>query len=70
MKNANGKWEKYTWHHIEDGKTMIPVLSDVHFVGVGAGGFVHPGGNAIIKGEIKDIFEFTGILNRIPVNFF
>lgn len=49
---------------------MIPVLSDVHFVGVGAGGFVHPGGNAIIKGEIKDIFEFTGILNRIPVNFF
>ena len=60
LKNANGGWDKYTWHHIEDGKNMTPILSDVHSPGAGQGGFVHPGGNAIIQGGIKDIFEFTG----------
>ncbi len=58
LKNANGVWEKYTWHHVEEGKTMIPVLSNVHSGPLG--GFVHPGGNAIIQGGIKDIFPFTG----------
>lgn len=60
LKNANGGWDKYTWHHIEDGKNMTPILSSVHSPGAGQGGFVHPGGNAIIQGGIKDIFKFTG----------
>jgi len=60
LQNASGVWEKYTWHHFEDGKTMFPVLSAVHSPGAGAGGYVHPGGKAIIGGGIKDIFVFTG----------
>jgi len=27
---VNGKWEKCTWHHAEDGQTLMPVLFDVH----------------------------------------
>lgn len=59
LRNANGAWEKYTWHHFEDGKTMIPVLSDVHSPGAGAGGFTHSGGNKILEGDFKGVFEFT-----------
>ena len=58
LKNANGVWEKYTWHHVEDGKTIIPVLSSVHSPGVG--GFKHAGGNKILEFDFKGVFEFTG----------
>jgi hypothetical protein len=58
LKNANGVWEKYTWHHVEDGKTIIPVLSNVHSPGVG--GFKHAGGNKILEYDFKGVFEFTG----------
>lgn len=27
---VDGKWEKCSWHHHEDGQTLIPVLFDVH----------------------------------------
>ena len=57
LRNTNGVWEKYTWHHFEDGKTMIPVLSKAHTGNIG--GFVHSGGNSIFKNNIKGIFEFT-----------
>ena len=56
LKNADGVYEKYTWHHFEDGKTMIPVLSDAHTGSLG--GFVHSGGNSIFKNNIKNVFEF------------
>ena len=41
----------YTWHHHQDGKSLMPVLSDVH------GAFRHSGGNAIIKGDLKGLFS-------------
>ncbi len=56
----NGKWNKYTWHHFEDGKTMFPVLTKVHSV---PSGFNHSGGKSIIGDGIthlKDLFPFIG----------
>jgi DNase/tRNase domain of colicin-like bacteriocin len=44
-------WKKYTWHHHQDGKTLIPVLSDVH------GYTQHTGGNAIITRDLVGLFE-------------
>jgi len=61
LQNSSGVWEKYTWHHFQDGSTMIPVLSKIHNANLG--GFTHSGGNSIINGAdggIKGIFEFTG----------
>ena len=25
-----GKWKKCSWHHHQDGKTLIPVISEIH----------------------------------------
>ncbi|MBP9134788.1 MAG: HNH endonuclease [Saprospiraceae bacterium] len=47
-----GKWEgPFTWHHHQDGKTMIPVKQDVH------NSFPHTGGDSAIKKEIKGFFD-------------
>ncbi|MFK7900272.1 MAG: HNH endonuclease, partial [Cyclobacteriaceae bacterium] len=58
LKNANDVWEKYTWHHYQDGKTMIPVLSHVHSTGLK--GFKHAGGQSLSTKGILGIFEFLG----------
>ncbi len=52
----NNKWVKYTWHHFEDGKTMLPVKSKIHTGNLG--GFPHSGGKSIIKNGLKGLFEF------------
>jgi hypothetical protein len=30
--DATGKWEKYTWHHHEDCKTMMPAGIECSFI--------------------------------------
>jgi hypothetical protein len=44
-------WEKYTWHHHQDGRTLIPVLSDVHNY------TAHTGGQSIITKGLVDLFD-------------
>ena len=39
--------EGYTWHHMEDGKHMLLVRSDVHDATIG--GFPHTGGGSIVR---------------------
>lgn len=56
MRNASGGWDQYTWHHFEDGRTMIPVKTSVHSKSVG--GFNHSGGKSIITNQLQDLFEF------------
>ncbi len=49
---TNGEWKKYTWHHHQDGKTMMPVLSDnVHSV------TPHTGGKTIVERSLKGLYE-------------
>ncbi|WP_346880684.1 HNH endonuclease [uncultured Algibacter sp.] len=43
--------KSYTWHHHQDGKSLMPVLSDVH------GAFRHSGGNAVINRGLKGLFS-------------
>ena len=45
-----GEWQKYTWHHHQDGESMMPVLSDVH------NNVQHSGGRAVIAEGIQNIF--------------
>lgn len=59
--NPEGIWEKYTWHHFQDGKTIIPVQSNIHTASIG--GFKHAGGNSIFLNNIDRIFEFLGFSN-------
>ena len=44
----------YTWHHMQDGKTMIPVVSDIHSA------YKHTGGNRFLK---RDNYDFTLLYN-------
>ena len=39
----------YTWHHMEDGKSMLLVRIDVHDCTLG--GFAHTGGASIVKNK-------------------
>jgi hypothetical protein len=55
----NGVWNKYTWHHHEDCKTLMPVLSEVH------NKFSHTGGAAMIE---KAKAELIGMFAS-PFNF-
>lgn len=48
----NGKWRKITWHHHEDGKTLIPVDSDIH------GATKHTGGVKTTELKINNIFDY------------
>jgi hypothetical protein len=47
-----GKWEEFTWHHLQDGKTMIPVKQDIH------SSFNHSGGKQAIDSGLKGFFEY------------
>ena len=48
----DGKWEgPFTWHHHQDGKTMIPVKQDVH------NSMSHTGGDSAIKKGFKGFFN-------------
>ncbi len=50
----NGEWsETYTWHHHEDGKSMVPVLQNMH------NSHAHTGGRSVVNSErnIKGLFE-------------
>ncbi|MES1182141.1 MAG: HNH endonuclease, partial [Flavobacterium sp.] len=49
---VNGEFKKYTWHHHQDGQTLMPVLQEVHMATR-----PHTGGAAIIKYDIKELFE-------------
>ena len=47
----DGKWEgPFTWHHHQDGKTLLPVKQDIH------NSMSHTGGDSVIKKGIKDFF--------------
>lgn len=51
----NGVVKRYTWHHHQDGKTMIPVLQKVH-----SKANPHPGGASLSKiegGAYIDLFD-------------
>ena len=48
---VDGKWKNYTWHHYQDGKTMIPVEQAVHNT------FSHSGGKQVIDSGLKGLFE-------------
>ncbi len=58
LKNTNGGWDDYTWHHFEDGQTIFPVKTSIH--SKNAGGFPHSGGKSIIIKELQGLFEFLG----------
>jgi len=45
-------WIECTWHHVQDGRTMFPVPSDIH------NAFRHTGGKAIIERGLQDIFQY------------
>mgnify|MGYP000388758511 CR=1 FL=1 len=47
---VDGKY--YTMHHMEDGKTMMPILQSVHT----AQGASHTGGASIIRNGLKGVF--------------
>lgn len=42
---------KYTWHHLEDGKTLVPVLQSVHSK------WKHTGGWSVIQKGLIGFFE-------------
>ncbi len=52
---VNGKWEKCTWHHHQDGQTLIPVIFEKHNQVTGK----HTGGVSIITKypELIGIFK-------------
>jgi hypothetical protein len=48
----DGKWQKITWHHHENGNTLIPVFTDIHSTSS------HAGGIKTIEIGINDLFEY------------
>jgi hypothetical protein len=48
---VNGVKNTYTWHHYQDGKTLIPVLTSVH------SNVAHTGGAAIIQRGLEGMFS-------------
>lgn len=44
-----------TWHHLEDGKTLVPVIQDIHTAS--KGGLNHTGGWSVIQKELIGFFE-------------
>ena len=55
IKDVNGNWVKYTWHHYQDGRKMFPVPSKIH--NATEGGFNHTGGKAVITKGLQDLFD-------------
>ena len=54
LKNSQGGWDNYTWHHYEDAETLFPVRSSIH--SIGEGGFNHSGGKALMDTDFtKDL---------------
>ncbi len=48
----DGKWEgTFTWHHHQDGKTIMPVKQGVHNL------LSHTGGDSAIRKDIKGFFD-------------
>ena len=45
----------YTWHHVEDMKTLILVPSDVHTAALGLGGVAHSGGASLLREFFKNL---------------
>jgi hypothetical protein len=48
----NGEWKKYTWHHHQDGQTLMPVQFDVH-----SKTLPHTGGASIIRNNLQGMFS-------------
>lgn len=59
IKQPDGTWRKYTWHHHQDGKTLIPVPSNVHHAqpGIPGTGFSHTGGEKMLEKGLEGVFE-------------
>jgi hypothetical protein len=55
IRDVNGNWIQYTWHHYQDGRTMFPVPSNIH--NPQKSGFNHSGGKSIIERNLHDIFN-------------
>jgi len=51
----NGEWSEqvYTWHHHQDGETMMPVLQEIHQSVQN----YHTGGRSIINNNLKGLFN-------------
>ena len=47
-----GTWKKITWHHHEDGTTLVPVFTDIHT------GLSHTGGVKTVELGINHIFNY------------
>lgn len=57
IKLPDGKWSKpITWHHHENGKSMVPIISEVHNDNIN---FRHTGGRAILNPNrgLMNIFD-------------
>ena len=52
IKDKNGNWLEYTWHHHEDGITLQPILTEIH------NNIAHTGGSSIIAKYLKNLFEY------------
>ena len=52
----------YTWHHLEDGKSMILVQTKIHSVRYG--GFSHIGGASIIRKKRELMTNFVNLLSN------
>jgi hypothetical protein len=48
---VNGVTQRYTWHHHEDGKTLMPVVEKFHKAAT------HSGGTSIINNSIENLFS-------------
>ncbi len=49
----DGSWKKITWHHHEDGITLMPVFTDIHNMLTGK----HTGGVAISNRGLQGLFD-------------
>ena len=65
VKQPDGTWVQYTWHHHQDGKTLIPVPSNVHHAqpGIPSTGFSHTGGDKLLSVGLEGIFEGPNLGN-------
>ncbi|WP_025740915.1 HNH endonuclease signature motif containing protein [Aquimarina pacifica] len=58
LTRPGGERIKYTWHHHQDGRTLMPVQSRVH--SPGEGGFNHSGGEGVLKPLINEGIDLRG----------
>ena len=52
--NDAGQWIRHTWHHHQDGRSMVLIPSNIHNSDTG---FSHSGGAAVIRRNLQGFFD-------------